>query len=285
MPYVVLKRSSIDELGSQMLAQMFEEKCRLHETYNLNWLDDDFLKHAWLIVSYSGDVVEFAADILALHCMRQRITWRDNSGLCIVMSDNVVDTLGIQERMKDLLFYITEFIGRECFYSLSSAKTWFPKLLSHAPDNLPDNLEAKQRNFGRTGMPVIFRGSQEGKTGSLAIELFLESRDVFIVSDEILKDLRAGEVAHEEPCLLILYAHEDVDIASGLLYIHNLRMQGLLRNRDVVLLILGNLVAERYREDLFLSSMVRLLSIDVVTTLELALERVLPSVLNDVLGR
>jgi hypothetical protein len=137
----------------------------------------------------------------------------------------------------------------------------------------------------RTGMRAIFRGSQEGKTSSLAIELFLESHGVSVVSHEILKELRAGEVPDEEPCLMIVYAHEDVDIASGLLYIHDLRMKGLLRDRDVVALILGNLVAERYRGDLFLSSMVRLLSVDVVTTLDLAIGRVLASVLNDVSGR
>jgi len=135
MPYVVLKRSSVDELGNQTLAQMIEEKCRLHETYNLSWLSDDFLKRAWLIVSYSGDVVEFAADILALHRMRQRITWRDNSGLCIVVSDDIVDARGTQKRISDLMFFITEFIGRECFYTLSFAKTWFPKLLSYVPEH------------------------------------------------------------------------------------------------------------------------------------------------------
>ena len=276
---VVLKRSSVDERGSQEIAQLIGEKFIIYETYCLDWLDTNLLKRVALIVTYSGDVAEFAADILSMCRMRQQVSWQDNSGLCIIIADRVADT---QILFNDFLFFLTEMIGRYCFYKLSDAKTWLPKMFSNVTE-----VSREVYNFGRatTDLHIFFSASRKHRSGNGSIERILSERTRQIIPVTAHEEVRNESISDEAPRMLVAYAYDDVETVSQLLSICRLRSEGLLRDDDPTVFILGTKVSSDWQSDLLLNVSLRLLSIDVVTTLELALERVLPSVLNDVLGR
>ena len=276
---VVLKRSSIDEHGSQELAQLIGEMCELRETYCLDWLDAKFLKRVGLIVTYSGDMAEFAADILSMHRMRQHVSWQDNSGLCIIVSDKLAYE---QLNFNDILFFLTEMIGRYCFYSLLEAKTWLPKILSNLSE-IP--REVYDSNRPSTGIQVVFSISSEDKSGNRKIERLLSSQKLPVV--KVVRSEEAGNklTKYEVPIILITYAYEDAELVSQMFFINRLRSDGLIRDSDTVVFILGSKVSPTWQSDLLLNVLLRLSSVNVVTTLDMAIERVLPSVLNDIAGR
>lgn len=132
-------------------------------------------------------------------------------------------------------------------------------------------------------MLVFFRRSRHDDIGNQTIEQLLRSHGVSPVQSEDMEEWLAKRErgTQSERCMLLIYAWDGIELAGALLYVHDLRLDRVIGERDVVVLIVGEDVSKQHRGDMILQSLVYLLGIEVVVSLEMAVHRTLPFVLKD----